>query len=81
MACGIYPGLRSEYEDEENRNRDKQLDEVTALLCATCREIEKTEDAVGHPLNPPSMIESVPGLRAWWDQHKEMDRRREAEKA
>ncbi len=72
MPCEYYtPG-------EEARMARQELNIVTALLCATCRRIQRHEEAVGHPLNPPSLIESVPGLRAWWDEHQERDRRREA---
>lgn len=53
--------------DYESKQRERlELDRVTALLCDTCRYLEKEK-----------LIEKLPmKLTAWWREHQEADSKR-----
>lgn len=54
---------------EEVAVLSKRLSKVTAIACALCKQIEMNGNQV------PVVAE------AWWKEHKEMDRQREADEA
>lgn len=81
MPCRSEEPWERENALNDNLNRERQtvarlggeLDNVTALLCATMRCLEKFG-----PNEVGSVLCTVPGLRDWWTKHQEFDRRRKA---
>jgi len=58
----------------------QKLDEWTALLCATCKELEADEKLADEYLWD-GRNKSARALADWWERHKEFDRKREAEES
>jgi len=56
----------------------QKLDEWTALLCATCKELEADERLADEYLWD-GRNKHARDLADWWERHKEFDRQREAE--
>ena len=58
----------SDYRDEyrENPETRRRLDHVTRMLCKACDLADRGDNIF--------FLE----LRAWWDQHQEVDRKRQA---
>jgi hypothetical protein len=78
MPCndGGWPGRASGYEQNAEAAQLK-LDDVTRMLCETCKLIEKH-----HPdSETQTSAGAIPGLRAWWDEHKRRDALRLAQEA
>jgi len=58
----------------------QKLDEWTALLCATCKELE-ADEALADEYLWDGRMKNARELAGWWENHKEFDRKREAEEA
>lgn len=58
-------------------NREK-VDEWTALLCATCKELE-ADKSLANKYLWDGRAKRARELAAWWEEHQEFDRRRESE--
>jgi len=72
MPCRDWDETSRVVEVESSTQR-KKIDELTRMLCALCT--EQQANGTGN------LILHVPGLKAWWVQHQEQDRKRlEAEK-
>lgn len=54
-------------ETRENSRNVQRLDELTEILCSTCKTLTAEQ------------ISKVAGLSAWWKDHQEQDRIREEE--
>jgi hypothetical protein len=64
MPCDSMSGWTPGHGAAEDARRLKQeLDGVTALLCAMCRQMETN----GQPITDPT-------LKAWWREHKAYDK-------
>lgn len=57
--------LRTKIDEQKRR-----LDNYAKMLCGLCGKIERTSGISTYT------IDSVPGLRDWWEDHKEQDRKR-----
>lgn len=47
-----------------------EADNVTRLLCSVMSKLEKTQDPAF------TSLKTIDGLTKWWEQHKEVDRKR-----
>jgi hypothetical protein len=56
------------YEDLMNAEIRREHAKITAMLCAVCRELEDGK---------APMIQLIPGLSAWWAEHRERDAERQ----
>lgn len=68
---------RNDYPHEEMNKLQTKLNEVTKLLCATCREIEDIRFNYAETMEQTKMqytLDRIPGLRKWWDRHKKIDK-------
>lgn len=50
----------------------KEADNVTRLLCSVMRVIEKSDYAIAKV----ERLSSIDGLKDWWEEHQEIDRKR-----
>jgi hypothetical protein len=57
--------------DKERQRLQARLNNVTQLLCSTCKAL----DSASHG----SVLGQVPGLYKWWKEHQAIDRRHERE--
>lgn len=73
MPCndGGYPSFMHA---EDVREFNKKIDKLTRMLCGLCKAVDRVQDA---ELNM-ELIDSVKGLRQWWNKHQAIDRKREA---
>lgn len=74
-------------EERWTREQQDRLDAYARMLCALCRRFEdrsgKNLDDFEAMLEEGSLapiIDTIPGLRAWWKQHQKDDARRERER-
>lgn len=71
MPC--YDGRSADHERELRAQRD----ENARLLCGVMRQLELAASTVegGHPVSAAEQLcRLVPGLRGWWERHKDFDR-------
>lgn len=69
MPCSDSKSWGESENPAPRNNYKKRLDEVSALLCATCRELE-TQGYLS------LFARDIEGLEAWWKEHKEFDAKR-----
>lgn len=62
MPCTHYgPGEVASFEAKVSTNRLRKVNELTALLCSTCKYLEKSD------------VEFPEDLKLWWEAHQEKD--------
>lgn len=71
---------KSDYQDyETNTELSRKIDRLTAMLCACCSLIETKKVKLPEPEFLTSKNEIIKlSVAAWWDGHKEIDKKRKA---
>ncbi len=61
------------YNTHDNSAEVQKIHNLTRMLCGLCELVESTSSNEFH-----NIVDHIPGLAKWWDEHKEADRKREA---
>lgn len=74
-------GWKEKYErcKRERKEARKKADEATRLLCMVCQRLEEMQQQPGAGKEVVEVAKTIfqdPGLKDWWEQHKEEDKRR-----
>lgn len=72
MPCQDYTST-DEYNDRERARVQKRLNHLSQMLCGLCTVVERRTN-----LETRHLIDKVPSLRSWWEEHKMADAIREA---